>query len=223
MCTVTFVPTKKGYILTSNRDETTLRGRALQPKEYIGKHKKLVYPKDPKANGTWIIHDYNNCVILLNGAEEKHHHTGNYRKSRGLILLDIFDSENPLENWQKIDLNNIEPFTLVLLFENNLYQLRWNETEKTLTQLSISESHIWSSSTLYSKEVRQNRKTIFFNHLKESNYTPKEILDFHQFKDDKNENDTIVIRRNEHLKTVSITQFEIENNTINTTYIDLYE
>lgn len=223
MCTVTFVPTTKGYILTSNRDETTLRGRALHPKEYIGKSKKLVYPKDPKANGTWIIHDYSNCAILLNGAEEKHHHQNDYRKSRGLILLDIFDCTNPLESWKEIDLKNIEPFTVVLLFENNLYQLRWNELEKSLIQLSISEPYIWSSSTLYTKEVRKNRETIFFNHLKETNYTAKEILDFHQFKDDNNENDTIVIKRNEHLKTVSITQFKIENNTINTTYIDLYE
>lgn len=223
MCTVTFVPTKYGCILTSNRDETVLRGKALVPTGYEGKNKKLVYPKDPKANGTWIVHDYTNCAILLNGAEEKHQHTGNYRKSRGLILLDIFDSENPIDSWEKIKLNNIEPFTIVLLFENHLYQLRWNEIEKTKVKLSTTENHIWSSSTLYSKEIREHRQVLFKNHIESSSYTADEILDFHQFKDEEDLKNTIVIKRNEHLKTVSITQFTIKNNQINLNYIDLYE
>lgn len=223
MCTVTFVPNKSGFILTSNRDETTLRGRALPPNEYDGKFKKLVYPRDPKANGTWIVHDNVNIAILLNGAEEKHHHRDNYRKSRGLILLDIFDSINPIDNWYGIELNNIEPFTVVLFFNDKLYQLQWNETSKTIKELAITEAHIWSSSTLYSREIREHRKKIFENHLKESNYTAEEILDFHQFKDEQNDNNTIVIKRNEHLKTVSITQFKIKNNQSDFIYIDLYE
>ena len=223
MCTVTFVPTNFGCILTSNRDETTLRGRAIAPKEYIGKHKKLVYPKDPKANGTWIVHDYSNCAILLNGAEEKHHHRNDYRKSRGLILLDIFDSKDVINEWDAIDLDNIEPFTIVLFYQQELFQLRWNEIEKTKVKLSNTQHHIWSSSTLYSKEIREHRQFLFNQHLKNSNYTTNEILDFHQFKDEEDLNNTIVIKRNEHLKTVSITQFTIENTQIELNYIDLYE
>lgn len=223
MCTVTFVPNKTGFILTSNRDETTLRGRAIPPQEYQGKFKKLYYPRDPKANGTWIVHDGKNIAILLNGAEEKHQHRNNYRKSRGLILLDIFDSKNPLESWKTINLDNIEPFTIVLFYNSELFQLQWNEISKSKINLSTSEAHIWSSSTLYSKEIRKHRKKIFENHLEKSNYTAQEILEFHQFKDEKDDNNTIVIKRNEHLKTISITQFKIENNQTDFTYIDLYE
>ena len=223
MCTVTFVPTENGYILTSNRDETILRGRALPPKVYVGNYKNLVYPKDPKANGTWIVHDNYNCAILLNGAEEKHQHRTDYRKSRGLILLDIFDAKNALEEWESIDLNNIEPFTIVMFYENALYQLRWNEIKKTKVNLSTSENYIWSSSTLYSKEIREHRKILFKKHLEKSNYSANEILDFHQFKDEEYLDNTIVIKRNDHLKTVSITQFIFEINTIKLNYIDLYE
>jgi hypothetical protein len=223
MCTVTFVANSHGFILTSNRDETTQRGRAIEPNEYLGNHKKLVYPKDPKANGTWTVHDYSNCAILLNGAEEKHDHKDNYRKSRGLILLDIFDSKNPIESWKTIDLFNIEPFTIVLFFQGNLYQLRWNEIKKTCKPLAITKSYIWSSSTLYTKEIQKKREELFQEYLQKYNPNKKTILDFHQFKDDNNEHNTIVIKRNEHLKTVSITQFHIENNQIDLTYIDLFE
>lgn len=223
MCTVTFVPNYSGFILTSNRDETTLRGRAIPPKEYDGKFKKLIYPKDPKANGTWIVHDNTNCAILLNGAEEKHQHKGNYRKSRGLILLDIFDSKDVIKEWDAIDLDNIEPFTIVLFYQQELFQLRWNEITKSTIKLTIKDAHIWSSATLYSEEIRAFRKKIFENHIKKSNYTAEEILEFHQFKDEQNDKNTIVIKRNEHLKTVSITQFKINNTEISVKYIDLYE
>lgn len=223
MCTVTFVPTKSGFLLTSNRDETTERGRAIEPKQYKGKHKDLVYPKDPKANGTWIVHDYESCAVLLNGAEEKHHHRNNYRRSRGLILLDIFDSENVVEAWQKIDLENIEPFTVVLFYKYRLYQLQWNEIEKSCKEMKTNTAHIWSSATLYSKEIRSRRKQLFTNHIEKSNYSSQEILDFHQFKDENNLDNTIVIKRNEFLKTVSITQFQIEKGKIETLYIDLFE
>lgn len=223
MCTVTFVKHHNQYIFTSNRDETTQRGRAIAPKEYNGNFKKLVYPKDPKANGTWIVHDYSNCAILLNGAEEKHIHRSNYRKSRGLILLDIFDSENVLEFWNTINLNNIEPFTIIIFFEKKLYQLQWNEIEKSTQEISTSENHIWSSSTLYSKEIRNNRKTLFKKHIETTKISPEQILKFHQFKDSNNTENTIIIKRNQFFKTVSITQFSIENNQFTTNYIDLYE
>jgi hypothetical protein len=34
--------------------------------------KNVIYPKDPKAGGTWYVVDENGTVlVLLNGAEEK--------------------------------------------------------------------------------------------------------------------------------------------------------
>jgi hypothetical protein len=40
---------------------------------YTVNGKNVIYPKDPKAGGTWYVVDENGTVlVLLNGAEEKH-------------------------------------------------------------------------------------------------------------------------------------------------------
>ena len=86
MCTVTFIPTNQGCIITSNRDEKISREKAISPQEYEIDGKKITFPKDPKAGGTWIVHTNNKIVVLLNGAKEKHLAKPFYRKSRGLIV-----------------------------------------------------------------------------------------------------------------------------------------
>ena len=93
MCTVSFVPTKNGVCITSNRDEKVSRKKAISPQKTTINNKVITFPKDPQAGGTWFAHDDKNVIVLLNGAEEKHISKGNYRKSRGLIVLDLISSK----------------------------------------------------------------------------------------------------------------------------------
>jgi hypothetical protein len=39
--------------------------------------------------------------------------------------LELISSFSPLQEWKNIDLQNIEPFTLVLFENQKLYQLHW--------------------------------------------------------------------------------------------------
>src|SRR5690348_8239035 len=115
MCTVTYIPGRGKIFLTSNRDEKSLRRQAVAPKQYTHNGKRLVYPKDADAGGTWIaMHENGNAAILLNGEFMNHIPAPPYRRSRGLIFLDVITHEMPVRNFLKIDLDNIEPFTLVM-------------------------------------------------------------------------------------------------------------
>ena len=106
MCTVSFVRSNNKYIITSNRDEQTLRPSAIEPKNYCINNKKIIFPKDPKAGGTWYaIDEFSNVVVLLNGANHKHTMRTSYRKSRGIIVLDLISSNAPIQHWNQIDLN----------------------------------------------------------------------------------------------------------------------
>ncbi|HLO73321.1 MAG TPA: NRDE family protein [Flavobacterium sp.] len=224
MCTVTFIPTTNGYIITSNRDEKIARKKAIPPQSYEINGKQIFFPKDQKAGGTWIAHTKNKIVVLLNGAEEKHIKKPSYKKSRGLIVIEIISSNNSLELWKTIDLTNIEPFTIVFFENNKLLQLQWNEIEKRQEELAISEHHIWSSSTLYSKEIRIERAKWFANFmLKNTNPTTTDILNFHLFTESENEEFGLQINRNNLLKTISITQCFISENKIQMSYLDLME
>ncbi|MBP6585004.1 MAG: NRDE family protein [Flavobacterium sp.] len=223
MCTVTYVSTNSKVIITSNRDEKVLRQKAILPKDYLINGKKITFPKDPKAGGTWFaVAEEGTISVLLNGANEKHELREKYRKSRGLIVLDIISAENPLLEWEMIDLEGIEPFTIVLFHQNKLYQAQWDEISKTLAALNANENYIWSSSTLYSQNVRSQRSK-WFNEFIENNSSLNEesMMHFHRYTMEDNTEFGLVINRNDLLKTLSITQTVIENNRLTLTHVDL--
>lgn len=223
MCTVSFVNVNGKIIITSNRDEKTLRPNALEPRNYLINSKKIIFPKDKKAGGTWFaIDEHSTILVLLNGADEKHIPKETYRKSRGLILIDLISCESVIAAWKSIDLENIEPFTLVLFENQKLYQLRWNEIEKRTIALDSNQNHIWSSSTLYSKEIREERANWFYTFLDtKPQVNVDELFNFHRYTQEENTEHGLVINRNDALKTLSITQTVIEKNKVEIHYNDL--
>jgi hypothetical protein len=223
MCTVSFVCNNDKVIITSNRDEKIIRQRAIPPKNYTLNGKNIIYPKDPKAGGSWYVVDENGTVlVLLNGGDEKHEVHLPYRKSRGLIVLEMISSTSPKEFWNEIDLDNIEPFTLVLFQEQQLFQLRWNGVEKSSVSLEIDKNYVWSSSTLYSKDIREQRSNWFYSFLDaNAEITEEKMLHFHRYTETDNNEHGLVINRNNELKTLSITQAVIEKNKVVLKHLDL--
>lgn len=224
MCTVTFIPFENRNVITSNRDEHTSRPVSFAPSEEVIDGLKIVYPKDPKAGGTWFAINENGAIcVLLNGAFKKHLPTGNYRKSRGLILLDIISKDSPTIYLEQVDLSDIEPFTLVVLEDQKLMELRWDGTIKHCKDLDESKSHIWSSATLYDDEVVQHRKDLFETFLTEkSKIDLADIISFHSNDYGDSENG-FVIHRNSGLKTFSTTQATIAKDEIAMSHLDLLQ
>lgn len=222
MCTVSFVYSNNKIIITSNRDEQVIRP-ALEPKNYLINQKQVYFPKDPKAGGTWFaVDEHANVIVLLNGASEKHQWNPPYRKSRGLIVLDIIGATDPKLKWETIGLENIEPFTIVLYCQNELFQLRWNGVEKESVKLNSKENYIWSSSTLYPKNIRETRAHWFANFLNtKKEIHENELFDFHRYTEDANKENGLVINRDNLLQTLSITQTVIEKNKVVVLYHDL--
>jgi len=224
MCTVSFVAANDKIIITSNRDEAVLRP-ALKPAEYLVNGRKILFPRDPQAGGTWFAtNEKSDVIVLLNGAAEKHKHLFNYRKSRGLIVLDLISSESAIQTWREIDLDNIEPFTLVLFESGKLYQLRWDFSEKETVVLDTAKNYVWSSSTLYPNEIREKRSQWFYSFLEtKSDVNENEMFNFHRYTEDKNPENGLVIDRNGQLKTLSITQAVIENQSLKMMHFDLID
>jgi uncharacterized protein with NRDE domain len=225
MCTVSFVSSNGKTIITSNRDEKVHRPSAIEPKSYRINNKTIFFPKDQKAGGTWYaVREDGTVLVLLNGAAEKHQLKPSYRKSRGLIVLEVISADSVLEAWNELNLADIEPFTLVLFYLGNLYQLRWNETEKSTVQLDVHQKHIWSSSTLYPKEIREHRVQLFHQFLDDkTEVNSAQMHDFHRYTEDDNPENGLVINRNEVLKTLSITQTVIEQNKVVLSHYDLQQ
>jgi hypothetical protein len=221
MCTVSFISQGESYWITSNRDEHISRRSAHKPNEELIGKVKVLFPKDPKAGGTWFALKEDGAVaVLLNGAFVNHASNGKYAKSRGLVLLDIIASEEPFVFLQEMDLYRIEPFTLVL-FHKKLLEFRWDGHQKYFKPLNPQENHIWSSATLYHDDVIAHRKQLFEKFMANTNAVSYEkILDFHSNNHSDFENG-FIIDRETGLKTFSVTQVVLNSDGTTMRHLDL--
>lgn len=191
--------------------------------EIINAH-KIIFPKDAKAGGTWFAaSDRGITAVLLNGAFVKHTSKPPYRKSRGLVLLEIISADKPLSYFAEKNLQEIEPFTVVLYSQDDLYELRWDGGKAYKTRLSVSGNYIWSSATLYSNEVIAYRKNLFDRFI-ESTEMPTAALihGFHASNNNDAENG-FIINRKTGMKTFSITQAVVQPDLIQFAHTDLLQ
>lgn len=226
MCTVTFIPTGDKIYITSNRDEKHWRSNALPPAVYSFSTGRLLFPKDGDAGGTWIAaHENGHAIVLLNGGFIRHTPQPPYRKSRGLILLDLIDALDPVSRFQSISLQAIEPFTIVIWNNGTLVECRWDGVRKHQTQLAVTQPHIWSSATLYEEAVVNKRKNWFNAWLQQTRQTgqptPDDILHFHQFTGDGDTHNDLRMDRNGQVFTVSVTLLSLTNEVTQMHYLDL--
>jgi uncharacterized protein with NRDE domain len=225
MCTVTFVNAGNKIFLTSNRDEKYRRKPAVAPEAYSFPNGKIIYPKDADAGGTWFAaHENGNVIVLLNGAFVKHKPAPPYRHSRGLVILKLLQRYDVIEQFNKIDLENIEPFTLVIWYEGKLYESRWDGENKFLTEKDNMESHIWSSATLYDNDIVSKREEWFAEWLRENKLPIQDdIFHFHQFTGDGDRHNDLLMNRDGEVATVSITGVELSKDNALVKYLDLLQ
>lgn len=225
MCTVTYLPTPNGFLLTSSRDEKVIRP-TLKPKTYIHNSCKLIYPKDEIANGSWIAaSNKKTMACLLNGGFTNHIKKNNYTKSRGQVLIDCLEIQNFEDAILDIDLKNVEPFTLLFInFKDEIvfHQLVWDGSLKHHQIIPRHTPKIWSSSTLYSEKDKIERISWFTNWLnKYKEDEDKNILSFHTTKHSDISSKNVMMKRDDELQTVSVSQIKIDDKNQLFFYFDL--
>jgi hypothetical protein len=224
VCTVSFYKDNEKVIITSNRDENINRPDALPPTKIKLENTTVFCPIDPQHQGTWFaVNQKGNVFVLLNGAEEKHIPNPPYRKSRGLILLDIADSTNYFDKWNLINLENIEPFTIVAFFNKNLIQYTWNGVAKKNAVLDTNIPHIWSSATLYHTETIALRKEWFVQFINQNKekLEANDFLKFHSKTNNEDKHNGLIINRNNMMLTKNITQCVLEKSSFTLLHQDL--
>lgn len=223
MCTVTLIPIKENdFILTSNRDEVVNR-KTLPPEFYQVNKTRMLFPKDAVAGGTWIgVSDKNTMICLLNGGFEIHERQVSYRQSRGVVVKDLLEAdylENAIEAY---NCKGIEPFTIVAANWKSdllLFEFVWDGHQKHFRTLE-KETHIWSSSTLYTKEMKSLRQGWFDTFENQNIPTTDSLLDFHKNAGIGDKDVDLQIDRS-FLKTISITQIVKNDEELSMRYENL--
>ena len=223
MCTVTYIPKENGdFILTQNRDEDIKRAIATPPIERMINGIKHLFPIDPQGGGTWIgISATGRMASLLNGGSETHKHNPPYRHSRGKIILDYFKYETVDAFYNNYNFSDLEPFTLLLLEEDRMFELIVNESGNSLTELNKKKPYIYSSTSLYSINSAEDRKLTFFEwYYKNQSISQEDALRFHEKFLFENEKDKSKIWGGFILNTVSITSIFKTSKEASVYYID---
>ena len=184
MCTLTFMPQSDGgFVITSNRDEAPGR-ETLMPAIYKQDGSRLLFPKDVLAGGTWIgLSDRKRFVSLMNGGFTAHKREPSYRMSRGVIVTTLLAADSLLGAIEAFSFSGIEPFTLITVDYSEtlqIFELVWDGENSHLSEKPLAPA-IWSSSLLYSEEMKKKREKWFANFLFEHIHpTAEQLLQFHK-------------------------------------------
>ena len=222
MCTVTFIPFKNSFFITSNRDESPDRQAVGIKSFHSGESNTIHFPLDETSGGSWIaLSDEGRAVCLLNGGFESFIPNPPYRMSRGQVVI-AAAKENDVDQFiTKFELKDIAPFTLVIFEKQSLVQLVWDGEQKHILSLPSGLPHIWSSATLYPLHVREWRKSLFVKWMNENNeYNRESIIAFHQMANGDPDNG-FVMNRNEIVKTLSVTSIVLRKNSGSILHLDL--
>ena len=143
MCSVTFWPRRRGFVLGMNRDEQRSRVAGQPPARFILGERTVVHPREP-AGGTWIsVNDHGVCFALVNWyaipARAPLHTV-----SRGEVVLAVRACGTGAEAEDQVaalPLPRMNPFRLVGFFEaeQRVVEWRWDGRERAAIH------HPWSA------------------------------------------------------------------------------
>lgn len=140
------------------------------------------------------------------------------------MVLEFFKYTDVAAFLAQYDFDGIEPFTLVLVDsdqENKVTELKWDANTAHIQHLDATRAHIWSSATLYPKEIAEQRAGWFDQWLAGHNsYEQQKIMEFHKYGGRGDLWNNFVMKRGDHLQTVSITSIQ-KNGGYNMIYDDL--
>jgi hypothetical protein len=213
MCTVSFLPYRGGFILTSNRDESPDRGITEVAARRIA-NAEVYFPKDPQSGGSWFaFSEHGHVACLLNGAFAPYDRKQKFDLSRGTLLMDSFKYMNVDDFINEYDFSPSAPFTLLLIRENSIVEIIWDGDLVQRTNIDAHSAHFWSSVTLYPEHIRNQRRLLFDEWLKHhSIYTPEEIRTFHRYGGTGDSINDFVMNRNDVVKTLSISSVWLTDN-----------
>lgn len=179
MCIVSIFSKSNGdFLLTHNRDESHLRpfSDEIKTNEYFGH--RWTGPVDLVSGGTWIYYSEEFVCCVLNGGYQKHHHRPPYRMSRGLLILELLKYNSINEFIKEIELNEIEPFTMIMLSQKSVEKkiLVWDGKEKFIEDHSDQKLIVRSSTPLYTAE---DKKTHYRAFSKLENISEGSVFELH--------------------------------------------
>jgi hypothetical protein len=167
MCTVTFIPRDRGFILGMNRDERWERGQRSYPPAVI---QNAIFPGDAQG-GTWIgVNASGLAFAILNRNGDTFRKT----HSRGDVIPRLISSQNVNEAYERlrgVDLAGTLSFTLLIfsLTEQQVHEHIWDARVLATIRHPWTPRH-WFSSGLSDEKAKERRSQLITEARTEPDY-----------------------------------------------------
>jgi Transport and Golgi organisation 2 len=161
MCTLTFIPKEKGFLVGMNRDESMKREMALPPRVFAEDGMQAIYPREA-SGGTWIACNSGGTLLaLLNWYSVASELSAENARSRGTLIPELIgemESDCVRCALEKVDLRSVRPFRLIGVFGNEeaIRELRWDGARLKTLEKEWKAGH-WFSSSLSDRKAEQGR------------------------------------------------------------------
>lgn len=161
MCTITFLPNDRDYLLAMNRDDLLTRASTLPIVRASFASHAAVHPQEA-GGGTWIgVTQQGITFALLNWAVPPN---GSKVKSRGSVIPQMLVSagaEQARMVFDDLGLAGVYPFRLIGIFpaEQRVIEWRWDGEARTEQTLEWG-AHQWFSSGAGDEEAARVRSGI---------------------------------------------------------------
>lgn len=170
MCTVTFWPKKRGYILGMNRDEQRSRAAALGPSTVEVNGLRVVHPSEP-SGGTWISSNERGLTVALINWYSVTARVSKNALSRGEVVLAVRAARSTNEiafRLGTLPLERINPFRLIAVVEDEQLVHEWRWNQETLSAVRHAWlPGIWISSGFDEHGAQRARSAVFAESLRD--------------------------------------------------------
>ncbi|HEV3410136.1 MAG TPA: NRDE family protein [Chthoniobacterales bacterium] len=163
MCTVSFVPTSRGFHLAMNRDEKRTRARGLPPKIVSLNATRVIQPREPNG-GTWIaVNDAGICLALINWHRIERKPRGR-AVSRGIVVESLAACRSLADvraRLKRLPLQQLRPFRLLAADSSarEVIEWRWNLRRLRQRKHGWAIAH-WFSSGFDEREAERVRAKV---------------------------------------------------------------
>ena len=122
------------------------------------------------------------------------------------MAKEFFSYDNAETFIAQFDFDGIEPFTMIIVDQGVLYELKWDSTKLHIKKPERTQMHLWASSTLYDDELQHKRQQ-WFKEWKDKTMCMNQgcILSFHKNGGEGNPQSDVVMNYKDIVKTTSIT------------------
>ncbi len=159
MCTVSFLPTRTGFMLAMNRDERKSRPRGLAPRRRKAGSRKALHPSEP-GGGTWIgVNDAGLTLALINWYAKPQRDRA-LCISRGIVIPQLLAADDLAgvgNLFAEMPLPRLNPFRLIVasMTDRAVWEWRWDGAVLRARRHGWTRRHWFSSGY---DEAAVNRK-----------------------------------------------------------------